>query len=155
MKPAQERENDDVEGFGYHLGDGLVAAGVAASGNPDTGNGGNGADASPVFGTGVGVCGVFAGGGGGGRGAGGAGGPGGGGTGELTGPGAPPTAPGTANTGGGGGGVNNANPAGGVGGSGVVIVKQAAANPTHNIAPGVWSINDVYDNVKAGTWSNG
>ena len=32
MKSSQERENDDVEGFGYHLGDGLVAAGVAASG---------------------------------------------------------------------------------------------------------------------------
>ena len=58
-------------------------------------------------------------------------------------------------SGGGGGGVNNANPAAGVGGSGVVIVKQAAAHPTHNVAPGVWSTNDIYNNVKAGTWSNG
>jgi hypothetical protein len=72
----------------------------------------------------------------------------------LTGPGAPPTAPGVVNTGGGGGGVNNANPAAGVGGSGVVIVKQACATPNFPKAPGIWSINEVYDNVKAGTWSN-
>ena len=25
MKPAQDRENDDVEGFGYHHGDGITA----------------------------------------------------------------------------------------------------------------------------------
>ena len=37
MKPDQERENDDVEGFGYHHGDGVTASptdtnGVQAAG---------------------------------------------------------------------------------------------------------------------------
>ena len=38
MKPAQDRENDDVEGFGYHHGDGVTSTqtdtnGVQAAGN--------------------------------------------------------------------------------------------------------------------------
>ena len=41
--------------------------------------------------------------------------------------------------------------AGGAGGSGVVVIKEPEVLAT---APGVWSINDVYDNVKAGTWTN-
>ena len=57
---------------------------------------------------------------------------------------------GAANRGIGGNGSKAA--AGGNGGSGVVVIKESAT--TFVTAPGVWSINDVYDNVKAGTWSN-
>ena len=32
------------------------------------------------------------------------------------------------------------------------VIKEPAANII--VAPGVWSINDIYDNVKAGTWTN-
>ena len=65
---------------------------------------------------------------------------------------------GSANTGGGGGGGTSTNPTsprtatGGAGGSGHVIIREYAN--TLNEAPGVWNINEVYDNVKAGTWSN-
>jgi hypothetical protein len=60
---------------------------------------------------------------------------------------------GTTNRGGGGGGGSGYSPLeGGNGGSGVVVIKESAT--TFVTAPGVWSINDVYDNVKAGTWSN-
>ena len=32
MKPAQDRENDEVEGFGYHHGDGITADPVTTNG---------------------------------------------------------------------------------------------------------------------------
>ena len=64
---------------------------------------------------------------------------------------------GTANTGGGGGGggytsSGNAYGTGNAGGSGKVVIKEPAANII--LAPGVWNISDIYDNVKAGTWTN-
>jgi hypothetical protein len=40
---------------------------------------------------------------------------------------------------------------GGAGGSGVVIVNEPAIDRT--VASGVWSLEAVYDNVKAGTWT--
>jgi len=60
---------------------------------------------------------------------------------------------GTANTGGGGGGgaANPIQAPGRTGGSGVVIVKEAAGP---YLASGVWDMNALYDNVKAGTWTN-
>ena len=36
MKPDQERENDDVEGFGYHLGDGAAVTDATAPGVEQT-----------------------------------------------------------------------------------------------------------------------
>ena len=54
----------------------------------------------------------------------------------------------TANTGGGGGGAGNSTD-GKNGGSGVVIIKEPAAPTT---ASGMWSLDAVYENVKAGTW---
>jgi len=51
-------------------------------------------------------------------------------------------------TGGGGGGDNNTGPSGG---SGVVFIKEAEVIGK---ASGVWDMNALYDNVKAGTWSN-
>jgi len=70
------------------------------------------------------------------------------------------TASGTANTGGGGGGGANQTTAnrpspgfgygsGGSGGSGVVIIK---GPDVAGSASGVWDMNALYDNVKAGTW---
>ena len=61
---------------------------------------------------------------------------------------------GTANTGGGGGGADGAAPApntaaGGSGGSGVVIVKEPDKGYA---ASGVWNMEALYENVKAGTW---
>jgi hypothetical protein len=62
---------------------------------------------------------------------------------------------GTANTGGGGGGGGGGSgPEGGggaSGGSGVVIVKEPEI-PVQ--APGRWSMNEVYDNVENGIWTN-
>jgi hypothetical protein len=52
------------------------------------------------------------------------------------------------NTGGGGGGRACNTNGSHTGGSGIVVIKQT----TPKCASGVWSINDVYDNVKAGTW---
>ena len=53
--------------------------------------------------------------------------------------------------GGGGGGGGTDNPStGGNGGSGVVIVVEPQGAVS---APGVWTLNEVYDNVKADTWS--
>ena len=80
------------------------------------------------------------------------GGAGGGGNGNAT-PGVPggvPGSDGTTNTGGGGGGGSGNNGLGGNGGSGVVIVKE----PALTIASGMWSMEAVYDNVKAGNWTN-
>ena len=57
---------------------------------------------------------------------------------------------GTTNTGGGGGGGGGGAPKpGGQGGSGVVIVKEPG---TPKSAPGVWSMNTVFDLVKGGEW---
>ena len=49
-----------------------------------------------------------------------------------------------------GGAGANATKLGGAGGSGVVIVKEEAG--TTSIS-GVWSLEAVYENVSAGTWS--
>ena len=87
-------------------------------------------------------------------GAGGAGGAGGGAPGSN--PVDSPNPGGTANTGGGGGGTDIGNPpftpvASGNGGSGVVIIKEPNAGYA---ASGIWDMNALYDNVKAGTWSS-
>ena len=59
----------------------------------------------------------------------------------------------TANTGGGGGGlVTNSGVSAGSGGSGIVVVREGAY--TQKVAPGMWSINEVYDQVKQGIWTN-
>jgi hypothetical protein len=50
-------------------------------------------------------------------------------------------------TGGGGGGDNGAGPSGG---SGVVFIKEAEVIGQ---ASGIWDMNALYDNVKAGTWT--
>ena len=64
---------------------------------------------------------------------------------------------GTANTGGGGGGGASLNPSNltttsGAGGSGVVVIREYVN--TIRTAPGLWSLNEVYDNVKAADWTN-
>ena len=64
---------------------------------------------------------------------------------------------GTANTGGGGGGGASLNPSNltttsGAGGSGVAVIREYVN--TIRTAPGVWSLNEVYDNVKAADWTN-
>jgi hypothetical protein len=51
----------------------------------------------------------------------------------------------TANTGRGGGG------AGGAGASGAVIIHEPGSPA---VAPGIWSLNEVYENVKDGNWTN-
>ena len=61
-------------------------------------------------------------------------------------------------SGGGGGGQDIGTPGsvqspGGGGGPGIVVIKQEAAG-SYSIAPGVWDMNTVYDNVKNGTWTN-
>ena len=66
-----------------------------------------------------------------------------------------PNPGGTANTGGGGGGTDIGNPPfspvpAGPGGSGVVIIKEPNAGFK---CSGVWDMNALYDNVKAGTWT--
>jgi len=59
---------------------------------------------------------------------------------------------GTANTGGGGGGgaAQPTTSPGRTGGSGVVIVKEPEG-PFK--CSGIWDMNALYDNVKAGTWT--
>ena len=52
----------------------------------------------------------------------------------------------------GGGGASGSPKTGNAGGSGVVVIKESAT--TFVTAPGMWNISDVYDNVKAGTWTN-
>ena len=42
--------------------------------------------------------------------------------------------------------------AAGNGGSGKVVLKEQAANII--VAPGMWNLSEVFDNVKAGTWTN-
>jgi len=147
-------------------------------GNPSNpaygGPGGAGSPVTSIFGsapqpfysanspnTGATVCGQFAGGGAGGSypgapsygttsSAGGIGGGGNGGNG-----GGNPGIAGVNNTGGGGGGTGDAPGCdvakpGGNGGSGVVIIKE----PEVKTAPGVWSMNSVYEYVKDGNWTN-
>ena len=85
------------------------------------------------------------------------GGAGGGGNGGTGGPSDTDTTSGSTNAGGGGGGGGCGSAPSGVyqggsGGSGIVIVKEPAVTTT--TAPGVWSINDVSDQVKAGVWAN-
>lgn len=141
-----------VAGQGYaggtgsdgNRGSGGGGAGAVGGTPPSTGggNGGAGANYSTIFGTGVGVSGVFGGGGGGGsRGAtagittSGSGGSGGGGAGTL---GNVVAANGTANTGGGGGGAGHVSeiytPMGGNGGSGVVIVRYKKYPSLHDLS---------------------
>ena len=43
----------------------------------------------------------------------------------------------------------------GSGGSGLVLIKQNAVAINVRTAPGVWNLNEVYDNVKNDTWTNG
>jgi hypothetical protein len=60
---------------------------------------------------------------------------------------------GDTNSGSGGGGHFGDASAGGAGGSGMVIVKEPAVSiPATIVAPGVWSLNNVYDYRKSGDW---
>jgi hypothetical protein len=52
---------------------------------------------------------------------------------------------------GGGGGGGGENASGGTGGSGYVIIKEPEVSLPAT-APGVWSMNTVYDYVKQGVW---
>ena len=123
--------NDSAPGAPQYSGGGAGGAGAAGSGR----NGGNGLDLSPLFGTSLGISGVFAGGGGSGfyngpaapGGSGGAGASGNNGTNQGDGVAA------ALNTGSGGGGADGQNPgnpgtdypygAGGGGGPGIVIIR--------------------------------
>ena len=60
----------------------------------------------------------------------------------------------SANEDGGGGGAGCGNGgAGGAGGSGLgILVEPAVSIPKS--APGVWSMQSLYSNVRAGTWTN-
>ena len=83
------------------------------------------------------------------------GGAGGGGNGGTGGPSDTCTTAGSANTGGGGGGggCGSAGPGvynGAAGGSGIVIIKE---NAVPKGAPGIWSLNEVYDYAKQGEWN--
>ena len=53
----------------------------------------------------------------------------------------------------GAGGAGAASPASTNGGSGVVITKEPAVDFVSG-ASGVWNLDEVYDFVKAGTWTN-
>ena len=57
-------------------------------------------------------------------------------------------------SGGGGGDCGSSVSAdhGTAGGSGVVIIKEPSA--TVKTAPGMWTLNEVYDQVKQGIWTN-
>ena len=57
---------------------------------------------------------------------------------------------GTANT---GGGAGAGGPSGGSGGSGLVVVVEKCQALSFQ-ASGVWNINEVYENVKDGNWTN-
>lgn len=145
--------------------------GGGGSGAASGANGGNGISATPLFGSapqpfyianvptnGNTACGTFAGGAaGGGCGPANAatcGGAGGGGDGFIS------NTPscgvsGVTNSGGGGAGRYNSPTASGQGGSGIVLVKENATNvPVPAIAPGIWPMAQVYENVKSGDWTN-
>ena len=145
--------------------------GASAAGNPNGGSGGAGSPVTSVFGaapqpyylpntpnTGATACGVFAGGGGGGGCGPGVtvpGGVGGGGNGFLSNSCGTLGHSGATNSGGGGGGAYNLPACGGQGGSGIVLVKEnATCISIPAKAPGVWNMNEVYENVKDGNWTN-
>ena len=147
-------------------GGGAGAAGSTKPNNCSGGDGGAGATNDYASPTASPSNTTYAGGGGGGaRSAGpyGSGGSGGGGRG-MSGPcgppyAAPPATYGSANTGGGGGSVGEAGPGtppitSGNGGSGIVVIREQAQPFTTVTAPGVWKLNEVYENVKDGNWSN-
>ena len=135
-------------------GGGVTQAGTAGSGSaPNPGVGGPGGDGAPNLITGSNV--TYGGGGGGGafgssspKGTGGAGGGGNAGS-TPSGNGTP----GTANTGGGGGGGSTSSSGrdGGNGGPGVVVIREPSYSELAS-APGVWSMNTVYDFVKSDNW---
>ena len=145
--------------------------GGGAGGANSGANGGTGISATPLFGSapqpyylanvptnGNTACGTFAGGA-----AGGGCGPanaatcagaGGGGDGFISNTPAPGNS-GVTNSGGGGGGRYAAPTASGQGGSGIVLVKENATNvPVPAVAPGIWPMAQVYENVKSGDWTN-
>ena len=136
-------------------GGGAGAIGVVGNNcSPEkSGDGGAGKNLSGSFGTAVGVCGVFAGGGGGGHYTDakvGIGGSGGGGVGGGNNNPNKLAVAGTANTGSGGGGVagltSNSTTKAGNGGSGVVIVKEL------DKASGVWNLRSQFAARKQGIW---
>ena len=60
--------------------------------------------------------------------------------------------PGKANTAGGGAGGSTTPYVGGAGGSGLVIVGEKCQQPCGSKAPGIWSMNTVYEYVKDDNW---
>jgi len=157
-------EGKNIPGGGGAGGGGASAAGAAAG---PIGAGGAGLPAAPVFGsapqpfylsnvscTGPTACGHFAGGGAGGgcappsttR----CGGIGGGGKGFTSAGGN--AVNGRINSGGGGGGNYNTPACYGKGGSGIVLVKEDAVSIPAK-APGIWSMNTVYEYVKDNNWA--
>tara|TARA_R110001592_G_scaffold98697_1_gene281502 strand:+ start:951 stop:2855 length:1905 start_codon:yes stop_codon:yes gene_type:complete len=157
--PAQGFRGGNTPSTTYQAAGGGGGSSAVGANGTQTGSGGvggaggAGTNISPIFGTGVGVCGVIAGGGGGGAnvpsggGTGGAAGTGGGGAGKGPGSGGA----GVANTGGGGGGAeyDSAPSGGGAGGKGVVITKELNNNR------GVWPMKQQFDAVKCGAWPDG
>jgi hypothetical protein len=151
----------------YSGGGGGGSGGTGAVGGPWPGTGGAGGagtNTAPTFGAAPqpyypakspGPTNAFFAGGGGGAstaGTGGAGGTGGGG-GGVNGPPGVQGGSGDTNSGSGGGGHFGDASAGGAGGSGMVIVKEPAVSiPATIVAPGVWSLNNVYDYRKSGDW---
>ena len=141
-------------------GGGASAAGSNANSNTG-GAGGAGSPVTSIFGSSPQpfygpTNGVYAGGGGGSydaRYAGGAGGAGSGGGSAGVGPGN--SAVGVVNSGSGTGGGGYGSGTGGSGnaGSGRVLIKENSASIPAS-APGVWSMQSLYSNVRAGTWTN-
>jgi len=131
--------NGGTTGNGSGGGGGASSAGGAGT-ETVSGNGGEGYDASAIFGTDYGDNGVFGGGGGGGAGSGstaGAGGVGGGANGGSAGT----SYDGVDGAGGGGGGGTTGNTPGGGGGSGIVLIRYANA-PSYAITPDVSAQNE-------------
>ena len=162
--------NNGGTGSGCHGGGGGGGAAAVGANGPG-GAGGAGIDVTPVFGSapqpfyiangscaGASVGGIFGGGGGGTSGpstSGSSGGIGGGGDGTGGAPAPESGTSGIASTGGGGGGGRTASGGvvGGSGGAGYALIKENAYNiPVPASAPGVWSMNSVYDFVKSDNW---
>ena len=60
---------------------------------------------------------------------------------------------GSDNTGQGGAGtiaITGSGSSGGTGGSGIVVIKEPEA--TVKVAPGMWTLNEHFESVKAGDW---
>ena len=135
--PAQGFRGGNTPSTTYQAAGGGGGSSAVGANGTQTGSGGvggaggAGTNISPIFGTGVGVCGVIAGGGGGGANV--------------------PSGAGVANTGGGGGGAeyDPAPSGGGAGGKGVVITKELNNNR------GVWPMKQQFDAVKCGAWPDG